>query len=693
MDVADSVVSTFLDLTVTLDLTGVSCAGGIYTHFCAELQPSVEASKIWKQSDSAVTIGCFPICCAESVDVNLDGLTIDWPTSLIIHDGGVANIFLCIYLSTTQAADVINAIPNGVDRYEITTWLAQDSAGNGAVATTKAQILEKFQLQELTNGVQFMLAEVDVEFDLTYIDCHEIHIWDVCIDIQPAPPARCYWNQLPTAINQICTPIYCVRKCQHDACGNWVKRKNMVVMWTNFLSAHISANVELNVNVLDITTPQYVVDGGVTSLTFDLKFTPTTGSSPPVNNAGDDRYLVMVYLAQNLHGDYPAAFAEAVLTPAQKKLDITDNVQSVFASLTVNLDLTGVDCSTAKYKYICANLLPSIAANRKWAQSSEAIITACASVPCVSCHDEYQTYGDGVWHFIFGHLQTSHITFAVRASSYAHVGLSAENKHLPVMYEIIFGGYSNSMVLLRRKTDGDFVASAALAGVLSQHEYRTFWIWWHHATIIVGIGSSHEPILTYTDPDQLWIKYFGFATSYQSIGYWHFCNVEYGGLPPHIVYPPISDCDVYVPTHTYGSDPYQYIWNTGLLQSHTIHFQVYAYSNVYIALSAENNNLPDMYEIIIGSSHGVGVSIARCAGCSPVAYAAHPWVLNFYSFTSFYVSVSPDGTITISYTSAQYILLTWQDPNPLPVSYCGYCTGGQHNVGLWRFCGIDSLLP
>ncbi len=64
MDVTDSVTSTFSGLEVTLDLTGVSCAGGIYTHFCAELEPSLEASKVWKQSDDAIKIGCFPICCA-----------------------------------------------------------------------------------------------------------------------------------------------------------------------------------------------------------------------------------------------------------------------------------------------------------------------------------------------------------------------------------------------------------------------------------------------------------------------------------------------------------------------------------------------------------------------------------------------------------------------------------------------------
>ena len=64
MDITDSVTSTFVALEVTLDLTGVSCAGGIYTHFCAELEPSLEASKVWKQSDDAIKIGCFPICCA-----------------------------------------------------------------------------------------------------------------------------------------------------------------------------------------------------------------------------------------------------------------------------------------------------------------------------------------------------------------------------------------------------------------------------------------------------------------------------------------------------------------------------------------------------------------------------------------------------------------------------------------------------
>ncbi|XP_033628800.1 extracellular matrix protein A-like [Asterias rubens] len=658
MDITDSVTSTFVALEVTLDLTGVSCAGGIYTHFCAELEPSLEASKVWKQSDDAIKIGCFPICCAESIDINIDTLTIDWPTSLIIHDGGIANVFLCIFLSTTEGADVINAISTDLERYEITTWLSIDAQGNGPVATTKGNILKKFQVQPLINGEQFMMAEVDVEFDLKYIDCHETHIWDVCIDIQPADPSRCLWAQLPTAINTICTPIYCV------------------------------PNVELNVNQLVVGVPDYLVGGGVTSVTFDLKFTPSPGSSPAVNSAGNDRYLVVVYLAQNLHGDYPTAFGEAVLSVAQKQLDITDNIQSVFTQLTVDLDLTSVDCSTAKYKYVCANLLPSTAAKNKWAQSSDAIITACTSVPCVSCHYVYETVGNGNWDFVFGHLQVNYITFAVQAHSYVHIGLSAENNYLPYMYEIIFGGYDNSMILLRRQQGGEFVASAAVSGVLSAQDYRTFWIVWHHGTILVGLGGSYEAILTYTDPDPLWIKYLGFTTSYNIIGYWQFCNVEYGGLPPLFSYPQLSDCDAYTPGYSVGADPYQYIWNLGLLESHTVHFEVYATSTVYLAFSAENHNLPDMYEIIIGAAYGMQITIARCQGCDPVAYAVHPWILNYYSYTSFYVTIGADGTITISYSSSQHILLTWHDPTPLPVSYCGYCTGGLHNYGLWKFCHV-----
>ena len=96
----------------------------------------------------------------ESIDINIDTLTIDWPTSLIIHDGGIANVFLCIFLSTTEGADVINAISTDLERYEITTWLSIDAQGNGPVATTKGNILKKFQVQPLINGEQFMMAEV-----------------------------------------------------------------------------------------------------------------------------------------------------------------------------------------------------------------------------------------------------------------------------------------------------------------------------------------------------------------------------------------------------------------------------------------------------------------------------------------------------------------------------------------------------
>ena len=76
---------------------------------------------------------------------------------------------------------------------------------------------------------------------------------------------------------------------------------------------------------------------------------------------------------------------------------------------------------------------------------------------------------------------------------------------------------------------------------------------------------------------------------------------------------------------------------------------MYATSTVYLAFSAENHNLPDMYEIIIGAAYGMQITIARCQGCDPVAYAVHPWILNYYSYTSFYVTIGADGTITIRY--------------------------------------------
>ncbi|XP_072019893.1 LOW QUALITY PROTEIN: C3 and PZP-like alpha-2-macroglobulin domain-containing protein 8 [Amphiura filiformis] len=113
------------------------------------------------------------------------------------------------------------------------------------------------------------------------------------------------------------------------------------------------------------------------------------------------------------------------------------------------------------------------------------------------------------------------MTFLCKAKNDATIGL-ARNHDAHELYEIVLGGWDNSMSWIARSRMGDQVAMAETPKIVSWDEFRAFWITWESGEIKVGHGeapTNESVILSWQDDDPLVpIEYIGFSTGMGSIG-------------------------------------------------------------------------------------------------------------------------------------------------------------------------------
>jgi hypothetical protein len=63
-------------------------------------------------------------------------------------------------------------------------------------------------------------------------------------------------------------------------------------------------------------------------------------------------------------------------------------------------------------------------------------------------------------------------------------------------------------------------AVAATPYILSNAEYRGFWIRWKNGLVEVGKESEVTPFLKWKDPEPFCVRYFGICTAWGASGSW-----------------------------------------------------------------------------------------------------------------------------------------------------------------------------
>ena len=123
-------------------------------------------------------------------------------------------------------------------------------------------------------------------------------------------------------------------------------------------------------------------------------------------------------------------------------------------------------------------------------------------------------------------MQTSKTTLVldVRCCNDAHVLMSSQlhQNDSSHAYEVVFGGHSNSWLILRRGSVGQssYEDTAVIEGLVSCDELRTFWVSWENGNVQAGSGGipfSHT-YLGWQDPNPLNVEYLAFSTGWGSEG-------------------------------------------------------------------------------------------------------------------------------------------------------------------------------
>ncbi|XP_050295291.1 uncharacterized protein LOC126735359 isoform X2 [Anthonomus grandis grandis] len=112
------------------------------------------------------------------------------------------------------------------------------------------------------------------------------------------------------------------------------------------------------------------------------------------------------------------------------------------------------------------------------------------------------------------------VQFRVKAPHDAHVALSTQAAEVDPMYEIFLGGWGNTKSIIRKNRTKPDVAEIPTPNILSDGEFRGFWIRWENGVITVGRENDAVPFLSFNDSEQIPIEYVGICTGWGATGNW-----------------------------------------------------------------------------------------------------------------------------------------------------------------------------
>ncbi|XP_062614981.1 uncharacterized protein LOC134276726 [Saccostrea cucullata] len=128
--------------------------------------------------------------------------------------------------------------------------------------------------------------------------------------------------------------------------------------------------------------------------------------------------------------------------------------------------------------------------------------------------------------------ERSFFTFEVKAIHNAHFALMSADDDNEPLYEIVLGGWENSISCIRLKKQG-ICYGTELDQVLQESSFKTFWVYWLNGNITVGLGNTHDGniFMNYFHSTPYPVKYFAVMTGFGSTGHWKFkndvrCNFE-----------------------------------------------------------------------------------------------------------------------------------------------------------------------
>ncbi|XP_078578004.1 C3 and PZP-like alpha-2-macroglobulin domain-containing protein 8 [Branchiostoma floridae x Branchiostoma japonicum] len=140
--------------------------------------------------------------------------------------------------------------------------------------------------------------------------------------------------------------------------------------------------------------------------------------------------------------------------------------------------------------------------------------------------------------------------------------------------------------------------------------------------------------------------------------------------------------------HISTPNKYEYQYVKKPTETTIFTFATKASNDVHLSLSARPTDMPSMYEIVIGGWQNTQSWITRSKQGDHLVTVPTPEILSWHEFRAFWLSWT-DGVIEVGYgiqPTNDSLIMTWVDPEPLPVKYIGFSTGwgslGEFKI--WR---------
>jgi hypothetical protein len=115
---------------------------------------------------------------------------------------------------------------------------------------------------------------------------------------------------------------------------------------------------------------------------------------------------------------------------------------------------------------------------------------------------------------------SGHQQFRVRAPNDAHIALTSSASESDPMYEVFIGGWGNQKSVIRKNRSKPDVVEVNTPNVLSDGEFRGFWIRWSNGQINVGREGESDAFMSWTDSEYVPINFIGVCTGWGASGSW-----------------------------------------------------------------------------------------------------------------------------------------------------------------------------
>jgi len=267
---------------------------------------------------------------------------------------------------------------------------------------------------------------------------------------------------------------------------------------------------------------------------------------------------------------------------------------------------------------------------------------------------EYESGDEKDYQWFRMHGKT--LRFGVKAAHDCHLAFSHEEGTEEPLIEVFIGGWNNEYSCIRYNEDEDLVKLQTLE-ILSEDEYREFWVTLCHKEVRVGKGGERQPFMTAPLPHHFRPKYCGYTTAWGSPGTFKF----------------LRESEVMT------DDSLEYQFQP--LFGRTLNFSVACDHDAHLCFTEGPEKGEPMYEVFLGGWDNQ-YSIIRKNGdedkikistpdeCEP---ALKGYEIDFH-----------DGRISVRRHGEHEPFLSWEDDEAFEPCWFGFCTC-YGSTGTWRF--------